>query len=73
MVGFDEKTLRRALAHRPLAQEGDTVVFAALRRLIRHEAAGEVVLLAGAVLALILANSALAGFYNSFVEVLVIL
>jgi NhaA family Na+:H+ antiporter len=45
------------------------MVLEALSRLIRHEAAGGFVLMAAAVLALILANSALAGFYNSFLEV----
>jgi NhaA family Na+:H+ antiporter len=40
----------------------------ALGRLIRHQAAGGFILLVAAVFALILANSALVGFYSSFVD-----
>jgi Na+:H+ antiporter, NhaA family len=45
------------------------MAFETLRRLIQHEAAGGFILLAAAVFALILANSALAGFYSNFLDV----
>jgi NhaA family Na+:H+ antiporter len=48
---------------------GNVMPFEALGRLIRHEAAGGFVLVGAAVFALILANSALAGLYNSFLNV----
>jgi NhaA family Na+:H+ antiporter len=44
------------------------MAFETLRRLIQHEAAGGFILLAAAVFALILANSALAGFYSNFLD-----